>query len=910
MRNLFILRGAPGCGKSTWVKENNLEPYTLSTDLIRCLYQCPVTTVSGDREISQNNDSAVWRLLFELLERRMENGEFIIIDATHYKSSLISRYKDLVSKYRYRVNVVNFDITEEECLKRNRERESFKFVPEDVIKKMYACLHDDSEVKKAYKMITPDEAAEIANGQLQPVVIDEKYKSVVVFGDIHGCYTPIKDYFENYTKSKTIDDETVYIFCGDYIDRGIQNKEVLEFLLSIYKKPNVFLLEGNHEKWLRMYCSKDYVEVEKKENKYQDFYVSKIVEQLEFKKSQLNKKFNRNKNTMEEISKLLKESWNENPDNKEIFYEFEKINVPEKQQELSKQNSLISKSLETLQHYIYVLGHEKNNTSSCINACDNWYKETFNEGLSFNIKNIIGKKLCMKEDKFENPIKSAEFLNNTVPQIKDIDKAELRRLCDKFIQMSYFTFAGKTYLVTHGGLPCLPDIKTPTIDMIKGVGKYEGTVECEKSFRENVKDVIQIHGHRNIMKLPAVDEEWRNINLEGDVEFGGNLRVFYVSKCIDGSGVNSAVDEIKNNIYKKEEVIEVKEKIDLEVLKDMLYSKLIQVKNLEDNIISLNFTRDVFYDKKWNDLTCHARGLFVDKTNGQVVARSFSKFFNHGEVEQTKSSGLKETFKFPVIGYKKENGFLGIVSKYDGKIRFFTKSSDSGDYVNWFIGVLCDNYDIDYVGHAKYSDIYNQSLIEEDPINKISQLEALEQMKQVLKNKLNPLLEEGYSYVFECVDKDNDPHIIKYDKNKVVLLEVFKNQLKEEHLSWFELGDVEKKLGIPLKFKELEFNTWEDFEEWKDKFTTGMTQWDCKHEGYVFEDVNGFRVKFKSQFYRFWKQMRAVKDVLAGGRTNKKIYKTKEEIQVVKLLESYTREELKNMSIIDIEDKFYETYEG
>ena len=34
MRNLFILRGAPASGKSTWIKENNLEPYTLSTDQI------------------------------------------------------------------------------------------------------------------------------------------------------------------------------------------------------------------------------------------------------------------------------------------------------------------------------------------------------------------------------------------------------------------------------------------------------------------------------------------------------------------------------------------------------------------------------------------------------------------------------------------------------------------------------------------------------------------------------------------------------------------------------------------------------------------------------------------------------------------------------------------------------------
>jgi hypothetical protein len=42
--------------------------------------------------------------------------------------------------------------------------------------------------------------------------------------------------------------------------------------------------------------------------------------------------------------------------------------------------------------------------------------------------------------------------------------------------------------------------------------------------------------------------------------------------------------------------------------------------------------------------------------------------------------------------------------------------------------------------------------------------------------------------------------------------------------------------------------------------------------------------------------------------TNKKVYKTKEEIQVVKLMEELGRDKLKEMSIIDVEDMFYERY--
>ncbi len=37
MRILLLLRGAPGCGKSTWIQRQGLKKYTLSADDIRLL---------------------------------------------------------------------------------------------------------------------------------------------------------------------------------------------------------------------------------------------------------------------------------------------------------------------------------------------------------------------------------------------------------------------------------------------------------------------------------------------------------------------------------------------------------------------------------------------------------------------------------------------------------------------------------------------------------------------------------------------------------------------------------------------------------------------------------------------------------------------------------------------------------
>ena len=79
------------------------------------------------------------------------------------------------------------------------------------------------------------------------------------------------------------------------------------------------------------------------------------------------------------------------------------------------------------------------------------------------------------------------------------------------------------------------------------------------------------------------------------------------------------------------------------------------------NISAFNFTRDAFNEGKWNDLTIKARGLFLDNTNGRIVARGFEKFFGYKEKQFNSEKFLKENLKFPVNAYVKYNGFLGIL---------------------------------------------------------------------------------------------------------------------------------------------------------------------------------------------------------------------------------------------------------
>ena len=70
----------------------------------------------------------------------------------------------------------------------------------------------------------------------------------MIFTDV----TALKKYFDD---NGGIKDDEMYIFTGDYIDRGVENADVVKFLISIKDKKNVLMLEGNHERWLWLWAN-------------------------------------------------------------------------------------------------------------------------------------------------------------------------------------------------------------------------------------------------------------------------------------------------------------------------------------------------------------------------------------------------------------------------------------------------------------------------------------------------------------------------------------------------------------------------------------------------------------------------------------------------------------------------------
>ena len=56
MRTLLLMRGAMGSGKSSFIKENGLEPYTLEGDKFRMLLANPAMDEKEFKISQKNND--------------------------------------------------------------------------------------------------------------------------------------------------------------------------------------------------------------------------------------------------------------------------------------------------------------------------------------------------------------------------------------------------------------------------------------------------------------------------------------------------------------------------------------------------------------------------------------------------------------------------------------------------------------------------------------------------------------------------------------------------------------------------------------------------------------------------------------------------------------------------------------
>lgn len=481
MRLLFVLRGLPGSGKSTFIEKNEFKPYTVEPDSIRMLIGGLSLNTQGILTIPQENDSCVWKYVNEILENRLQKGILTFLDATSISLKTLRKYKGMCEKYNTRMVIVDFtNVSVEECIKRNKNRPLYKFVPDDIIYRMNDELKKvpENELKK-FEIISPENIQQYFEKYCKQLCVNTiEYNKVIVFGDVHGCYSVLDTVMKKYDYS----DDNLYVFSGDMLDRGIQNKEVLQFCLDNCEKKNFIFVEGNHDSHLKKWV---------KDKSYMVNGFDKTLSEL-----------------------------------------------------TDEQKHKLSKFTRKLRQCVIIVDNKNN----------------------------------------------------------------------------------QSYLVTHGGISSSVLLRlsyVPTHQLIHGVGKYPDSKAVDMKFSqmsklyEKIANIVSIHGHRNIDN-ELVHNTSNTYNLEEKVEFGGYLRYVEIN-----DGIITPFEE-KNDVYDKT-LVQIRQKTIVDQLND---SPLIYIKNLGDGTSSYNFTREAFYDSKWNKLTTTARGLFIDNETKEIVARSYNKFGN------------------------------------------------------------------------------------------------------------------------------------------------------------------------------------------------------------------------------------------------------------------------------------------
>lgn len=187
MRKIFLLRGAPGSGKSSFIARHRLQPYAISRDAIRLLladltvyYQEETDTLH--QVIPRHVTVQTQKMVDDLVEHKMSYGETVIVDGTHVVPSAIEHFKPLVDKYHYELFVVDLmeHNTLEGLLQRNQVRMHYDWVKPEVIKQMYRSYEEHPEVPEWAHKILPNQMDRALSQRESNL---DRYKHVIAVPD-------------------------------------------------------------------------------------------------------------------------------------------------------------------------------------------------------------------------------------------------------------------------------------------------------------------------------------------------------------------------------------------------------------------------------------------------------------------------------------------------------------------------------------------------------------------------------------------------------------------------------------------------------------------------------------------------------------------------------------------------------
>lgn len=270
MKQMFILQGAPGSGKTSLINRLGVNHLTVSRDTLRDIFSPTVHSLDGEtRYATIHTERDITDTFNRIVTNRLRMGSTIFIDGTHPSKKSQGRLVDEATKYGYTCYLVNMQQATplEELINRNRNRTTAHRVDENILEDIYRKTETEPNHPDLIPVTIDRKDHQESGGAPEDAlfravnrilisshedttlrrITPADYSRVIVFGDVHSCSTPLHTALDAFGG---IDNPSnLYIFVGDLFDRGPDPLGVYETVAE--PRDNVILLEGNHEKNLR-----------------------------------------------------------------------------------------------------------------------------------------------------------------------------------------------------------------------------------------------------------------------------------------------------------------------------------------------------------------------------------------------------------------------------------------------------------------------------------------------------------------------------------------------------------------------------------------------------------------------------------------------------------------------------------
>lgn len=213
------------------------------------------------------------------------------------------------------------------------------------------------------------------------------------------------------------------------------------------------------------------------------------------------------------------------------------------------------------------------------------------------------------------------------------------------------------------------------------------------------------------------------------------------------------------------------------------------------DLVIFNYTHGCQFDRAWDDVTRAARGIIFNKKTGELWARTWRKFFNLGETEETFLKNLPEG---PFSATVKHDGSMGIHFVYDDDHYVVTRGSFVSEQAQWATKWFRKNVDA--------SDM--------DP---------------------------EHTYLFEIIYKENRIVVDYGDFEGLILLSCVHKATGHE-MDYASLVAQAEKLNVRVTEKAPEFGGIEELYT----YCKGLPH---SQEGFVVTFANGLKLKMKGEEY-------------------------------------------------------------